>query len=104
MKKKGSFKKMKPHLIKDTNKKAKILRKDFPILNKTINNKKIIYFDNAATSQKPKNVILSEVEYYKNYNANVHRSGHELAIQSSLKIEDTRKLVKDLLMQNLIKI
>ncbi|AYE35979.1 cysteine desulfurase [Borrelia turcica IST7] len=85
---------MKAHLIKDTNKKAKILRKDFPILNKTINNKKIIYFDNAATSQKPKNVILSEVDYYKNYNANVHRSGHELAIQSSLKIEETRKLVK----------
>ncbi|WKC57670.1 cysteine desulfurase [Borrelia sp. P9F1] len=80
--------------IGNTNEKAKILRKDFPILNKTINNKKIIYFDNAATSQKPQNVILSEVEYYENYNANVHRSGHALAIQSSLKIEETRKIVK----------
>ncbi|UER67991.1 cysteine desulfurase [Borrelia sp. BU AG58] len=85
---------MKPNLTTDTNKKAKFLRKDFPILNKTVNNKKLIYFDNAATSQKPQSVILSEVEYYENYNANVHRSGHELAIQSSLKIEETRKLVK----------
>ncbi|UGQ16905.1 cysteine desulfurase [Borrelia sp. RT1S] len=85
---------MKLSQISDTNKKAKILRKDFPILNKTVNNKQIIYFDNAATSQKPQNVILSEVEYYENYNANVHRSGHALAIQSSLKIEETRKLVK----------
>ncbi|AHH03038.1 Cysteine desulfurase [Borrelia nietonii YOR] len=81
-------------LVKDKNEKLKIIRKDFPILNKTINDKKIIYFDNAATSQKPQSVISSVVEYYANYNANVHRSGHGLAIQSSLKVEETRKIIK----------
>ncbi|UCP01122.1 cysteine desulfurase [Borrelia hermsii] len=81
-------------LAKDKNEKLKIIRKDFPILNKTINDKKIIYFDNAATSQKPQSVISSIVEYYANYNANVHRSGHGLAIQSSLKVEETRKIIK----------
>ncbi|AHH12101.1 Cysteine desulfurase [Borrelia hermsii YBT] len=79
---------------KDKNEKLKTIRKDFPILNKTINDKKIIYFDNAATSQKPQSVISSVVEYYANYNANVHRSGHGLAIQSSLKVEETRKIIK----------
>ncbi|AHH10238.1 Cysteine desulfurase [Borrelia coriaceae ATCC 43381] len=82
------------NLIKDKNEKIKMLRKDFPILNQTINNKKIIYFDNASTSQKPQSVISSIAEYYTQYNANVHRSGHRLAIQASLKIEKTRELVK----------
>ncbi|AHH06152.1 Cysteine desulfurase [Borrelia crocidurae DOU] len=82
------------NILENKNEKIKNLRKDFPILNKTINNKKIIYFDNAATSQKPQSVISSIVEYYTNYNANVHRSGHQFAIESSLKIEETRKIVK----------
>ncbi len=81
--------------IKSNVEKVKFLRKDFPILNKKFENKHIIYFDNAATSQKPKNVIYSNVEYYENYNANVHRSGHKFAIQSSIKIEKTRELVKN---------
>ncbi|MCD2400986.1 cysteine desulfurase [Borreliella bissettiae] len=81
--------------IKSNVEKVKFLRKDFPILNKKFDNKHIIYFDNAATSQKPKNVIYSNVEYYENYNANVHRSGHKFAIQSSIKIEKTRELVKN---------
>ncbi|WNY59058.1 cysteine desulfurase [Borreliella burgdorferi] len=81
--------------IKSNVEKVKFLRKDFPILNKKFDNKYIIYFDNAATSQKPKNVIYSNVEYYENYNANVHRSGHKFAIQSSIKIEKTRELVKN---------
>ncbi|AHH08046.1 cysteine desulfurase [Borrelia anserina] len=85
---------MNPNFVKDNNEKASILRRDFPILNKTINNKKIIYFDNAATSQKPQTVISSVIEYYSNYNANIHRSGYELAIQASLKVEETRKSVK----------
>ncbi|WNY69255.1 cysteine desulfurase [Borreliella andersonii] len=81
--------------IKSNVEKVKFLRKDFPILNKKFDNKHIIYFDNAATSQKPKNVIYSNTEYYENYNANVHRSGHKFAIQSSIKIEKTRELVKN---------
>ncbi|AIJ29458.1 cysteine desulfurase [Borreliella valaisiana] len=81
--------------IKSNAEKVKFLRKDFPILNKKFNNKHIIYFDNAATSQKPKKVIYSSIEYYENYNANVHRSGHKFAIQSSITIEKTRELVKN---------
>ncbi|AAU06940.1 MULTISPECIES: cysteine desulfurase [Borreliella] len=81
--------------IKSNAEKVKFLRKDFPILNKQFDNKHIIYFDNAATSQKPKKVIYSIIEYYENYNANVHRSGHKFAIQSSIKIEKTRELVKN---------
>ncbi len=81
--------------IKSNAEKVKFLRKDFPILNKQFDNKHIIYFDNAATSQKPKKVIYSSIEYYENYNANVHRSGHKFAIQSSIKIEKTRELVKN---------
>ncbi|BCR21527.1 cysteine desulfurase [Borrelia sp. HM] len=80
--------------LKYKNEKVNYLRKDFPILNKTIHNKKLIYFDNASTSQKPKIVISSVAQYYENYNANVHRSGHELTIQSSLKVEETREIVK----------
>ncbi|AGT27087.1 cysteine desulfurase [Borrelia miyamotoi] len=80
--------------FKDKNEKVNSLRKDFPILNKTIHNKKLIYFDNASTSQKPQIVISSVAKYYANYNANVNRSGHELTIQSSLKVEETRKIVK----------
>ncbi|WP_024654171.1 cysteine desulfurase [Borrelia persica] len=85
---------MNTNILESKDEKIKNLRKDFPILNKTINNKKIIYFDNAATSQKPQSVISSIVEYYTNHNANVYRSGHQLAIESSLKIENTRKIVK----------
>lgn len=81
--------------IQSNAEKVKLLRKDFPILNKKFNNKHIIYFDNAATSQKPKKVIYSSIEYYENYNANVHRSGHKFAIQSSITIEKTRELVKN---------
>ncbi|WP_424632235.1 cysteine desulfurase [Borreliella lusitaniae] len=81
--------------IKSNAEKVRFLRNDFPILNKQLDNKHIIYFDNAATSQKPKKVIYSSIEYYENYNANVYRSGHKFAIQSSIKIEKTRELVKN---------
>ena len=47
------------------------IRKDFPILNKKVNGQNLIYFDNAATSQKPSKVINSISEYYFNYNANI---------------------------------
>ena len=48
------------------------IRKDFPILNQQINEKPLIYLDNAATTQKPNAVIDSITDYYQNYNANVH--------------------------------
>ena len=55
------------------------LRKDFPILDQQVHGKPLIYFDNAATSQKPRAVIDALVHYYEHDNANVHRGIHELS-------------------------
>lgn len=52
------------------------IRSDFPILNEKVYNKNLIYFDNGATSQKPKQVIDTISEYYSKYNANIHRGVH----------------------------
>lgn len=71
------------------------IRKDFPILNREINGKKLIYFDNAATSQKPKSVIDSISHYYEFYNANVHRGVHTLASEATEEYEKSRKKVAD---------
>ena len=54
------------------------IRKDFPILQRKVHGKPLVYFDNAATSQKPTQVLEALDFYYKNYNANVHRSIHQL--------------------------
>jgi cysteine desulfurase/selenocysteine lyase len=59
------------------------IRKDFPILNRTISGKPIIYFDSAATSQKPYCVINTLTDFYSNYNANIHRGVHKLSQESS---------------------
>ena len=50
------------------------IRKDFPILSRKVNGKPLVYFDNAATSQTPQQVIDVIVDYYSNYNANIHKS------------------------------
>lgn len=71
------------------------IRSDFPILNKKINGKNLIYLDNAATTQKPKQVIDSIVNYYSNINSNIHRSGHFLSEQASSEYESVRKKIKD---------
>jgi cysteine desulfurase/selenocysteine lyase len=76
------------------------IREDFPILNKKINGKNLVYFDNAATSQKPKSVIDSIVSYYQEYNSNVHRTGHSLGIEASISYENARKKVADFLGAN----
>ena len=55
------------------------LRKDFPILDQQVHGKPLVYFDNAATSQKPRAVIDALVHYYEHDNANVHRGIHELS-------------------------
>ncbi|MBK8848088.1 MAG: cysteine desulfurase [Bacteroidetes bacterium] len=68
------------------------LRNDFPILNQTIYNKrKLVYLDNAATSQKPQAVIDAISKYYQLYNANVHRGVHYLSQQASQAYDDVRK-------------
>ena len=52
------------------------IRKDFPILNRSVNGKPLVYLDNGATSQTPQAVIDVIVDYYSNYNANIHRGVH----------------------------
>ncbi len=64
------------------------IREDFPCLKRKIRGKNLIYFDNAATTQKPKRVIDAILEFYENYNANVHRGVHTLSYEASLKYEE----------------
>ncbi|WP_400075534.1 aminotransferase class V-fold PLP-dependent enzyme [Winogradskyella sp. R77965] len=66
------------------------IRKDFPILNRKVNGKPLIYFDNAATSQTPQQVIDVIVDYYTNYNANIHRGVHSLSQEATDAYEQAR--------------
>ncbi|MGC1631683.1 MAG: cysteine desulfurase [Gelidibacter sp.] len=66
------------------------IRKDFPILQRKVNGKPLIYFDNAATSQTPQLVIDAIVDYYSNYNANIHRGVHSLSQEATDKYEQAR--------------
>lgn len=68
----------------------KRIRKDFPILNRKVNGKPLIYFDNAATSQTPQQVIDVIVAYYTNYNANIHRGVHSLSQEATDAYEQAR--------------
>ncbi|WP_282054077.1 aminotransferase class V-fold PLP-dependent enzyme [Maribacter luteus] len=67
-----------------------VIRKDFPILNREVNGKPLVYFDNAATSQTPRQVIDVIVDYYSNYNANIHRGVHTLSQEATDKYEQAR--------------
>ncbi len=71
------------------------IRKDFPILKRKVHGKPLVYFDNAATSQKPKQVIEAIDFYYKSYNANVHRSIHQLGEEATAKFEEAHKKAAD---------
>ena len=71
------------------------IRQDFPILSKKINNKPLVYFDNAATSQTPICVIDCIKDYYEQYNSNIHRGVHSLSDEATSAYEDARKKVKD---------
>ncbi len=73
------------------------IRKQFPILERKINEKPLIYLDNAATTQKPQVVIDAMNEYYKTSNANVHRSLHTLAAESTKLWEQAHKEVAEFL-------
>jgi cysteine desulfurase/selenocysteine lyase len=66
------------------------IRKHFPILDREVKNKPLVYFDNAATTQKPKIVIDALVEYYSRFNANIHRGIHSLAEEATAAFEATR--------------
>src|SRR5947208_3187018 len=66
------------------------LRKDFPILDQKVHGHPLIYFDNAATSQKPRAVIDALAHYYEHDNANVHRGIHELSNRATNAFEAAR--------------
>src|SRR4051812_2170356 len=66
------------------------LRSDFPILDQQVHGKPLIYFDNAATSQKPQSVIDALSHYYEHDNANVHRGIHELSNRATTAFEAAR--------------
>ncbi len=70
------------------------IRKDFPILSRKVNGKPLVYFDNAATSQTPQQVIDAIVDYYSNYNANIHRGVHTLSQEATDLYELSRQKVQ----------
>lgn len=70
------------------------IRRQFPVLNREVKGKSLVYFDNAATSQKPQVVIDALVNYYTQYNANIHRGIHTLAEEATAAFEATRDAVR----------
>jgi cysteine desulfurase/selenocysteine lyase len=70
------------------------IRKDFPILQREVNGQPLVYFDNAATSQTPVQVINTIVDYYKKYNANIHRGVHSLSQEATDAYEAARKKIQ----------
>jgi len=73
---------------------VKKIRKDFPILERQVNGYPLVYFDNAATSQTPIQVIDTIVDYYKNYNANIHRGVHSLSQEATDAYEAARQKIQ----------
>ena len=71
------------------------IRQQFPILNRMVKGKPLVYLDNAATSQKPQVVIDALVDYYSGYNSNIHRGIHTLAEEATAAFEQTRDTVRD---------
>src|ERR687886_216147 len=69
------------------------IRRDFPILGRMVHGKPLVYLDNAATSQKPRQVIQALVDYYEVYNANIHRGVYFIAEQATEQYELTRRKV-----------
>jgi len=69
------------------------IRDDFPILSRTVYGKPLVYLDNAATSQKPRQVISALTEYYEGYNSNVHRGVHALSMEATDRFEEAREKV-----------
>lgn len=70
------------------------VRADFPILNQTVNGKPLVYFDNAATSQKPQVVIDAMVQYYEQINSNIHRGVHALSQLATDAYEVSRQTIQ----------
>jgi cysteine desulfurase/selenocysteine lyase len=71
------------------------IREAFPILTRTVNGKPLIYFDNGATAQKPKQVIDAITNFYANQNSNIHRGVHTLSREITIAYEDARKTIQN---------
>jgi cysteine desulfurase / selenocysteine lyase len=72
-----------------------LIREDFPILKRVLRgNRRLVYLDNAATTQKPLSVIDAISNYYKNHNSNIHRGVHQLAEEATIEYETTREKVR----------
>src|SRR3989304_9134847 len=71
------------------------IKKDFPILSRKIGDNKLVYLDNAATSQKPMQVIDTISDFYKHHNANVHRGIHTLSEEATDMFEEIRAMVAE---------
>lgn len=71
-----------------------VIRRDFPILSQKVNNRPLVYFDNAATTQKPASVIKALVDYYEGYNSNVHRGVHALSQRATTGFENARETIR----------
>lgn len=70
------------------------IREEFPILSRTVNGKPLVYFDNGATAQKPKQVIEAITNYYTNQNSNIHRGVHTLSREITIAYEEARKTIQ----------
>ena len=73
------------------------IRQDFPILDEKVNGRDLVYFDNAATTQKPFVVLEALANYYGHYNANIHRGIHFLAEKATSAFEDSRSAIQKFL-------
>lgn len=76
------------------------IRSLFPVLHQEVNGKPLIYFDNAATTQKPMSVLDALSDYYKKDNSNIHRGAHTLADRATRYYEKTRSLIRDFIHAN----
>ncbi|GAB3254058.1 cysteine desulfurase [Larkinella harenae] len=73
------------------------IRQDFPILDQVVNGRQLVYFDNAATTQKPLPVLNALARYYEGYNANIHRGIHTLAEKATSAFEQSRRAIQQFL-------
>lgn len=73
---------------------TEVIRAQFPILNRRVNGRPLIYFDNASTSQKPKRVIDAIVNHYSEQNSNIHRGVHSLSVEATELYEKSRQTVQ----------
>ncbi len=69
------------------------IREDFPILRRRVHGRPLVYFDNAATTQKPRQVIAALADFYENHNANIHRGVHALSDEATQMVEESRRKV-----------